>query len=436
MGKGTYCLLNDSFPPLIDGVANVVMNYAKHIVANKNNAIVITPDHPDAEDSTFSYPIVRYPSIDIRKKTGYMAGIPFSPQIARQLKTENVRILHSHCPIVSTMLARQLRQIVDAPLILTYHTKFDIDIANVIRSKSLQSGSKKILLENINACDEIWTVSKGAGENLRALGYEGEYIIMPNGVDLPKERVTDTVIKKATSGYTLPRSCPVYLFVGRMMWYKGLKLIADALSMLKASGKDFRMVFIGDGTERSEIETYIGQKNIADKCIFTGAINDRELLRGWYCRADLFLFPSSFDTNGLVVREAAASSLASVLIKNSCASEGITDGINGFLIDENANSLYQCLLTLHANKAKMQSVGVRASEQLYISWEDAVKIANERYQIVIERYSHGKCDPHKKTMEYFMKANGELMDDLGNLLNLRDQLLKHIKDKKEDFFKK
>ena len=54
MGKGTYCLLNDSFPPLIDGVANVVMNYAKHIVANKNNAIVITPDHPDVRELGFA----------------------------------------------------------------------------------------------------------------------------------------------------------------------------------------------------------------------------------------------------------------------------------------------------------------------------------------------------------------------------------------------
>lgn len=328
------------------------------------------------------------------------------------------------------MLARQLRQIVDAPLILTYHTKFDIDIANVIKNKTLQAGSLKILAENINACDEVWTVSKGAGENLRALGYEGDYIIMPNGVDLPRERVSDTIIAAATDGYHLPNNCPVYLFVGRMMWYKGLKLIIDAMCMLKASGKDFRMVFIGDGADRPEIEAYAKQTNVADKCIFTGAVRDREHLRGWYCRSDLFLFPSTFDTNGLVVREAAANSLAAVLIRNSCAAEGIINGVNGFLIDENVCSLYQCLSDLHDNKTKMHSVGICAGEQLYLSWKDAVKNALERYQVVSERYKSGQCRSYRKPAEYFLKANGELMENLGDLLELRDHLFEHIRDKK------
>lgn len=425
---GTVCLLNDSFPPLIDGVANAVLNYAKYISNNGGSAVVITPNHPNADDKKYQYPIMRYPSIDVRKKVGYMAGIPFSPDIARQLKTKNVQLLHSHCPVVSTMFARQLRQIVDAPLILTYHTKFDIDIANIIKNKALQSGSKKILLENINACDEIWTVSKGAGDNLRSLGYEGEYIIMPNGVDLPRKRVSDEIIAAATNGYNLPSNCPVYLFVGRMMWYKGLKIIADAMAKLKADNKEFRMVFVGDGTDRAEIEAYAKQNNIFDKCIFTGPIHDRELLRGWYCRADLFLFPSTFDTNGLVVREAAASSLASVLIKNSCAAEGIKDGVNGFIIEENSDSLYECLTNLYNNRQKMKSVGVCAGEQLYLSWEDAVKNANARYQVVIEQYKSGSKKTYRKPIEYFFKANGELMGDLGDLLDLHEQLQNHIQD--------
>ena len=428
----TICLLNDSFPPLIDGVANTVMNYAEHISSSDNTSIVITPDHPDADDNRFSYPVIRYPSIDIRRRTGYMAGIPFSPEIARQLKLKEVSILHSHCPVASTILGRELRQIVDAPLILTYHTKFDVDIANVIKSKALQSGSLKFLAQNINACDEVWTVSKGAGENLRALGYEGDYIIMPNGVDLPKERVSDDIIAKATENYHLPNDCPIYLFVGRMMWYKGLKIIADAMSMLKASGKDFRMVFIGDGADRKDVEAYVEQIHVADKCIFTGALRDRELLRGWYCRSDLFIFPSTFDTNGLVVREAAANSLASVLIRNSCASEGIVDGVNGFLIDENAHSLHQRLSELYDNRSKMHTVGTCAGDQLYISWKDAVKNAMTRYQIVSEKHKSGQYKSHRKSAEFFIKANGELMDDIADLLKWRDNLREHIKDKRSN----
>lgn len=423
MNNKTICLLNDSFPPLIDGVANAVVNYAENLHEFGDTPIVITPSHPQEDDRSFPYSVIRYPSVDLREWTGYMAGIPFSPDVTRRLAGQEVALLHSHCPVASTLLARELRQIVDAPLVLTYHTKFDIDIANLIRSKALQAGSKRALVENINACDEVWAVSRGAGENLRSLGYEGDYIVMPNGVDLPRERVSGEEIAQATSGLDLPGDVPVYLFVGRIMWYKGLRIILDALGRLKAAGKDFRMVFIGDGADRQEVEGYAVRSGVSDKTIFTGAISQRDTLRAWYCRADLFLFPSTFDTNGLVVREAAACSLGSVLIRGSCAAEDVTDGQNGFLIEENAESLFACLSSL--TREAMAAVGENASWELYISWETSVKAARERYEVVIDRYKSGAYPSRKKPMENLLKANGELMEDLGRLITLRKKLGHH-----------
>lgn len=415
----TICLLNDSFPPLIDGVANTVMNYAAELQSGPYQPVVITPNHPQARDEDFPYPILRYPSIQAQRFEGYPAGIPFSPEIARFLDERNVAILHSHCPIISTFMARQLRQITDAPLVLTYHTKFDVDIEHVIKSKPMQLAARKALVANISACDEVWAVSRGAGKNLRSLGYEGDYVIMTNGVDLPRQRADESTIQAATRGYDLPNGVPVYLFVGRLMWYKGLRIIEDALAALNARGKDFRMVFIGTGDDSAEIRTYAQSRGIAHKCIFTGAIHDRELLRGWYSRADLFLFPSTFDTNGLVVREAASCALASVLIRNSCAGEGVCDGRNGFLIEENPESLVALLLTL--SPGETAAVGENASRELYISWEDAVKNARDRYEIILDRHRSGLYPPHREPSEGVMKMNGELMDALSRLSALRDR---------------
>ena len=70
-------LLNDSFPPLIDGVANTVVNYAQELTKLGDQAIVVTPEHPDADDCRFSFPVARYPSVDTRRLFGYLAGIPF-----------------------------------------------------------------------------------------------------------------------------------------------------------------------------------------------------------------------------------------------------------------------------------------------------------------------------------------------------------------------
>ena len=133
----SICLLNDSFPPLIDGVANTVVNYAQELTKLGDRAIVVTPEHPEADDSRFSFPVVRYPSVDTRRLFGYLAGYPFSPETLRRLKSEKIDLLHSHCPVMSTILARSIREVVDAPLVFTYHTKFDVDVAKLIRGRLL-----------------------------------------------------------------------------------------------------------------------------------------------------------------------------------------------------------------------------------------------------------------------------------------------------------
>lgn len=413
MDKRTICLLNDSFPPEIDGVANAVVNYAKNITKSGENAIVVTPAMPGADDSAFPFPVLRYPSIDTRKKLGYVAGYPFSPETARVLTEQKVELMHTHCPITSCLLARSLRAVVDAPLVLTYHTKYDVDIAKAVRGKLLQESAIRALVQNIASCDEVWVVSRGAGENLRSLGYEGDYIVMENGVDVPRGRVSDEAIAAATGRYDLPQNVPVFLFVGRLMWYKGIRIILDALKTLCEKNVDFRMVFVGEGADGAEIRSYAEERKLSDRCFFTGAISDREIIRAWYGRSDLFLFPSTFDTNGLVVREAAACALGSVLIAGSCAAEDVTDGVNGFLIEENAESMAAKLLELCAAPEAMARIGAGAQRDIYMSWEQAVDRAYARYFDVIDNYRRGLYPKHEKISDEMYKTMANYLDSAG-----------------------
>ena len=401
-------LLNDSFPPLIDGVANTVVNYARELTKLGDRAIVVTPEHPDADDSRFPFPVARYPSVDTRRLFGYLAGYPFSPETLRQLKEQKVDLLHSHCPVMSTILARSIRDVVDAPLVFTYHTKFDVDVAKLLRGRLLQESALYVLASNISACDEVWVVSHGAGENLRSIGYQGDYQVMENGVDMPRGRVSEEAITAATTDYDLPEGVPVFLFVGRMMWYKGLRIILDALKLLQAGGQDFRMVFIGSGADAAEVQEYA--KPLGSKCIFTGAISQRETLRAWYCRADMFLFPSTFDTNGLVVREAAACALGSVLVAGSCAAEDVTDNVSGVLIEENADSMAAKLKELCRAPEAMKRIGEAAQRDIYISWEDAIGHAWERYAVVIDNYRAGKYPEHEGMSDEFFHNIAKAMD--------------------------
>ena len=392
MTKLKIGVFNDSFPPTIDGVANTTINYAKIIHANHGDVVVATPWYPDVEDD-YPFEVVRYPSTFVSKKLGYRAGNPFDPFILNRLRKEDMDLIHSHSPFISLLLARLIRFGKDIPIVFTYHTKFDIEFHRIVPFDPLRSASVRLLLSNISSCDEVWVVSEGAGENLKGLGYTGEYRVMENGSDFPKGKSDPSAIAYLRDRYRIQEGVPVFLFVGRVMWYKGIRLLVDGLKALKERGLPFRMLFVGDGYDKPQIEGYVREQGLEDDCTFTGAIYDRELLRDYYSLADLFLFPSTFDTNGIVVTEAAACSCASLLIEGSCAAERITHMETGILIKEEVDQLTQALLYACENREHLRAMGEAASENVYLSWEDAVAKAFQRYEDLLAEYTPRKEFP-------------------------------------------
>lgn len=408
------CLLNDSFPPIIDGVANTVMNYAR-ILQEQGfaNVTVATPGYPGVDYSEYPYRVVPYQSFNTtRFANGYRTGNPFDRSELEELIESKPDIIHSHCPMASTIMARLIRARTGAPLIITYHTKFDIEIARALKNKTLQDKAIKAMVSNMEACDEMWVVSEGAGENLRSLGYTGDYIVMSNGVDFAKGRVDADTVRQATRDYDLPEGVPVFLFVGRMLTYKGLPLILDALALLEKQNFDYRMVFIGGGADAGAMKEKAEELRLKH-CFFTGPISDRQVLRAWNTRADLFLFPSTYDTNGIVVREAAACGLASVLIQGSCAAEGITHGRNGYLIEETAESMAALLLEKGNQLDELDKVGRCAMDEIYMSWDDSVKAAYERYQIILANREKANAQEKEGQMGEHNRALDDHLTDFG-----------------------
>ncbi len=429
------CLLNDSFAPVIDGVVNVVTNYGEYLVRDHGAQVMVgTPKYPEADYSAYPYPVVPYPSIDTSALTnGYRAGNPFSGKALAELAAFRPDIIHSHCPASATIIARLLREECGAPIVFTYHTKYDIDIELVVKVKLAAKESIRAMVSNIEACDDIWVVSRGAGESLKALGFQGEYHVMNNGVDFEKGRASDALVAQATAGYDLPAGVPVFLFVGRMMTYKGLPLILDALKLLAESGQDFRMVFIGKGPDKELLERRAAELGLmgdgkAGKCIFTGPIYDREALRAWNTRADLFLFPSTFDTNGLVVREAAACGLASVLIEGSCAAEDTVDGHNGFTIEETPEAMAALLRELCGDLSRLHEVGENAMNEIVLSWRDCVAAAYERYQVVLEEKKRGTLQKKKLPADYLVSLTARSLEDAARYRQIRRELFCDFKE--------
>ena len=106
-----------------------------------------------------------------------------------------------------------------------------------------------------------------------------------------------------------------------MAWYKNLKIIVDAIELIKKSGKDFKMIFVGGGFDFEDVKKYAFEKGLENDCIFTGAVKDKALLQGYYLRGDLMIFPSTFDMAPVTAVEAAAHNLCAVMTKGSCSAE-------------------------------------------------------------------------------------------------------------------
>lgn len=380
-------LFNDSFPPTIDGVANAVQNYAQIITDNYGEAAVITPKYPNVTDN-YPYKVHRFHSAKFVGKMPYRVGNPISPKTLHALSKEKFDIFHVHCPFASAVVARELVLGKEnrPPIVFTYHTKYEMDIEKYVPVKEIQSIAKKFILSNIKFADEVWAVSEGAAESLHSLGYKGNILVMPNGTDFKLGKADPLEIAEIERMYLIKKDVPMLLFCGRMIWHKNLKLILDALKMLSDAGIKYHAFFVGDGGDRPAVEQYAKNIGIYQNTVFTGAVYDRNRLKAFFTRADLFMFPSTYDTSGLVVKEAAACYTPSILVRGSCASEGVEDGFSGVLCEETAEDFAKKLAELCKAPAAFETLGNNAAKHVYYSWEDSVANAVKRYEIVIENH--------------------------------------------------
>ena len=380
----------EAFPPTIDGISTVAKCYADIINEKFGEAVIVTPKNPNQEDYKYKYKIYRYKSL-FTFGEGYPVGWPFKRQFSEDIINMNFDVLHSHCPIATSYFYRRVNRIKRIPQVLTYHTKYEYDFESRIPGYPLRHRAYGFLLNNIKSADEVWVTSKGTAQSLRKVGYEGDYIIMPNGCDLPISSFSDDDRDIIRRKHSIPAGIPILIFVGRMMWYKNIKIIADACRRLKNNDFNFRLIMIGTGPDENAIKKYIRKNGLDGNVIFTGQILDRGELQLYYSAADLLVFPSVFDTNGLVVREAAASATAALLVDGSCAAEGIKDGETGFLCSEDDQSVAASILKIFENPPQLRQVGINAQNDIYISWDESIKNAYERYHIVIDDfYSKGK----------------------------------------------
>jgi len=377
-------LFNDSYPPIMDGVALTVQNYARSLHKKNQQVCVVTPRVPRYTDMV-DYPVYRYASVPIWGRRPYCFGIPqVDFPFLKKIKKVPFKLVHAHCPFSSAKVALNLRKKQNIPAVATFHSKFKADFDRAFNNQQITKWMLKEVIGFFESVDEVWIPQAAVEETIREYGYKGKLVVMENGTEYSINGDIDTLKQQARAELQISNNIPVFLFIGQHIWEKNTRLIIDTLALLKET--PFKMFFIGTGYAEKELKTLVKQYGLQSKVEFLGMILDREQLKRYYTAADLFLFPSLYDNAPLVVREASTLHTPSMLIKGSTASEVVTDDYNGFLTENSSETMVKRILELINKPEHIKQVGLNASKTIARSWDDVTEEVLDRYDYLVKRH--------------------------------------------------
>ena len=384
--KITVGLFVDVFFPMTDGVVMVVDNYAKRL-ANYCNVIVFAPKYigKDFDDSIFNYRVVRCRSLKV-PFIDYSLPIPkMDNAFQNVLKEYHLDIVHIHSPFTIGEAGISYAKAENIPVVGTMHSQYKQDFKRAVKSDTLAQTLTKTLIHTYNKCDECWAVnSEVARIFYEDYGYKELPLVMNNATEMmPISNIKDS-IKLVNDKYGLSDE-KIFIFVGRINALKNIFFIADALEIVSNKRPDinYKMLFVGTGQDEENLKKYLAKKNLLDKVIMCGKIDDRNLLASLYVRSDLFLFPSLYDASSIVQIEAASQKTPVLFIKGAATTATVTDNINGFIADNNVNAYADYIIKIITDNLLLKKVGEGAYRDLYKNWNDTINEVYERYLLLI-----------------------------------------------------
>ncbi len=353
--------VTETWLPSTDGVVTRITSTVRELRAAGHEVLVVAPS--PAEEGFEGAKVKSVPTVGFSWIYGGKRwGLPL-PRVGRHLRDFQPDVVHVVNPVLLGIAAVLSAGRAGFPLVASYHTNV-ARYATYYRLgwlapiiwwllRRLHGRAAVNLATSTSTCDE-----------LRAQGID-RVQLWPRGVDLDLFEPRPP----APADHSRP---PVALYVGRLAAEKGLHL----LESLAVAERGVRLVMVGDGPARAELAARF-------PVTFTGLLHGADLAAA-YRSADVFVFPSTTETLGLVMLEALASGLPVIAVDSPASREILGECSAGRLFTaEVADGLPSLVYQVREDNSSGYLSDLARREAEKWSWPAATEVLLKCYREVI-----------------------------------------------------
>ena len=279
-------------------------------------------------------------------------------------------LIHIQTPFVAHYAGLKAARALHKPVLATYHTLFEEYLqhyAPMLPARWLRGQARAWSRRQCNALDAIVVPSSAMRKRLREYGVISPMHVLPTGIPVRDFENADGAAFRRAHGIAPER--PVALFVGRVAHEKNIGFLLQALQHALQHCPELLLVIAGEGPARAELQQQVAQKQLGDSVRFIGYLERRHALPDCYAAADVFVFASLTETQGLVLLEAMAAGTPVVALAEMGTID-ILDSAQGAIVPpHDAAAFGQQLAGLFAQPERLTQLRQQARSYAH-AWSD------------------------------------------------------------------
>lgn len=298
--------ISDVYFPRINGVSTSIETFRRELRQSGHTVHLIAPDYP--QPSADESDILRVPSRAVpRDPEDRLMSYGWVMQRLEVLRAQRYDIIHVQTPFVAHYLGVKLAKLLGIPCIETYHTFFEEYLHHYIPfvpRPLMKLIARRFSRHQGNSLDGMVVPSRPMLTVMKDYGVNTPTEVIPTGIEPHSFTPGDGAAFREKYGMAQHR--PVLLFVGRVAFEKNIGFLLEVLASVRVHVPEVLFVIAGEGPARSSLEHEVGARGLSGNVQFIGYLDRQTELNSCYRSADIFIFASRTETQGLVLLEAMA----------------------------------------------------------------------------------------------------------------------------------